>query len=457
MQTSLARPPSRLDTSARSRRARRCSQSLDTSTGPLKTYVAEGCILAAEQRRTHGQAAGAAQIYHLVRAAKLPQQKILEAIRGEILSLGDQGIPLLVAQIKSPDKKFFQIGLMVIRESSAHGVTDAVAAELTKVTPERAALLLHALAERPEHVVPPAVVEAAKNGSKPVRIAAVAFLGRRGDASSVAPLLQIAADADKDLAETAKTALGGLRGASVDEEIAKRLADADANLLPVLIELAGQRRISATPALVKALDSQDGAIRRAALVALGATVAPEKLSVLIATVVGPKEPADADVAKKALLTAAIRMPDRDVCAAELAAAMAQASPTAKAALLEIIGAVGGQKSLDAIAAAMKSGDPDLQDIGSRALGAWMSVDAAPVLLEIAKNTHDDKFQVRALRGYIRFARQFATSPRKRAEMCQTALDAATRPEERKLVLTVLGQHPSVEALASRSRRDNSRR
>ena len=422
-------------------------QSLGGATGPLQSYVAEGCILAAEQLAAHDHADEAAKIYHQVRAAKLPKQKLLEATRGEILTLGNDGIPLLVEQIKSPDKRFFQIGLMLIRESTARGVASAVAAELPNVSPERAALLLHALADRGGHTIPPTVVEAAKNGSKPVRIAAVSFLGRRGDASSVATLLLIAADADKDLADAARIALGSLRGAEVDEEIAKRLNNTDAKLLPVLIELAGQRRISATPALVKALDSQDGAIRRAALVALGNTVGPEKLSVLVAAVVSPKEPTEADVAKKALLSAAIRMPDRDACSTELAAAMDKASPAAKAGLLEIIGAVGGQKALDTIAAVMKSGDPDLQDIGSRALGQWLSVDAAPVLLEIVKTSHDDKLQARALRGYIRLARQFATSPRERADMCQTALGIATRPEERKLVLTVLGQHPSVETLA----------
>ena len=52
----------------------------------------------------------------------------------------------------------------------------------------------------------------------------------------------------------------------------------------MLIELIGQRRIDAIPALIKALDHSDRAVRSAALTALGNTVPDKYLSVLIAQV-----------------------------------------------------------------------------------------------------------------------------------------------------------------------------
>ena len=108
--------------------------------------------------------------------------------------------------------------------------------------------------------------------------------------------------------------------------------------------------------------------------------------------------------------------------------------------------MGGPKALETIAAAVKGSDEQLQDTGSRVLGEWMSVDAAPVLLDLAKTASSDKYQVRALRGYIRLARQFAMPDQQRAEMCQKALDAASRAEEQKLVLAVLERYPSVDTL-----------
>ena len=76
----------------------------------------------------------------------------------------------------------------------------------------------------------------------------------------------------------------------------------------------------------------------------------------------------------------------------------------------------------------------------------MNVDAAPILLELAKTPSAGKYQVRALRGYIRLARQFSMPNRQRAEMCQKALSAAPRPEEQKLVLAVLERYPSTDTL-----------
>ena len=97
-----------------------------------------------------------------------------------------------------------------------------------------------------------------------------------------------------------------------------------------------------------------------------------------------------------------------------------------------------------MAVAAKSSDPTLQDVASRLLGEWMTIDAAPVLLELAKGT--GRYQGRAYRGYIRIARQFTMSDAERVEMCKNALDAARQPAERKLVLEVAQRYPNVEML-----------
>jgi hypothetical protein len=317
---------------------------------------------------------------------------------------------------------------------------------LDRATPDRAALILLVFANRDESGLPPAVFEIAKRGPKPVRMAAIGVIGRLGDASSLSTLLEIASESDEELAQSAKAALASLPDANVNTEVVARLAKADGKVLGVLIELVGLRRIDATPALVKALDHRDAAIRSAALAAMGATVGAKDLPLLVSQVVSPKNSGDAQAAQKALRAACVRMPDREGCAAELAAAMSRAPASTRASLLEILGAMGGPKALETIAVAVKGNDPELQDTGSRVLGEWMTVDAGPVLLDLAKTAPSDKYQVRALRGYIRLARQFATSDQQRAEMCQTALDASGRAAEQQLVLTVLERYPSPDGL-----------
>ncbi len=421
-------------------------QSLASAAPEVRSAIAEGCILCAERLLADGKSGQAVEIYDQVRQANVPKQRMLEATRGAIIARGTQGIPLLVEQLKSPDMKRFALGLTVARELRGPEVAKALSAELAGASPERASLMVIALGDRGDAGLPSAVVRAASTGDKRVRLAAIQVVGRKGDASAVPSLLQVAIEDDAELSQAAKTALAGLPGEHVNAELARRLPDARDKSLAVLIELVGQRRIDAVPALVKALGQGDEATRDAALAALGATVKPKDLAVLISQVTSDTSGADAKSAERALQTACIRMPNREATAAQLAAALPHASTATKASLLRILGAMGGPKALETIAAAVKSGDPELQDVGTRVLGEWMTVDAAPVLMEISKSSSPDKFRVRALRGYLRLARQLKMSDAARLEMCRQALAVAERDEERALALDALKRCPSAESV-----------
>lgn len=427
--------------------AKSLRQALAVAPVKVRSAVAEGLVLCAERLMSQGDTAQAAEIYDEVRKADVPRQRKLEATRGAILARKDEGIPLLVEQFRSPDKALFQIALKTSREFPGRQVDEALAAEVPRATPERAALVIHAMADRKDTVVLPAVLTAAASGPKQVRVAAIGALGRVGNASCLSPLLEIALESDADLVQTAKASLAELPGENVDQDILARLATAEGKVYPVLIELVGQRRIAAVEELVKALDHSDKTVRSAALTSLGTTVPAKKLSVLVSQVVAPKHAEDAPVAQQALKTASIRMPDREACAEELAAAMERSSVPTKIALLEILGEVGGTKALATVAAAAKSSGPELQDVSSRLLGKWMTIDAAPVLLELAQSGPGDKYQVRALRGYIRIARQFTMPEEQRVEMCRNALAASRQPAEQGLVLEVLKRYASLETLA----------
>jgi len=411
----------------------------------VRSAVAEGLVLCAESALAKGDAAGATKLYDEVRsAANVPRQRMLEATRGAILARGQEGIPLLVEQLRSSDKGLFQIALGTAREFPGRDIDKALAAELDRAPPERAVLVVLAMADRKQTVDLPAVLKAASSSAKPVRLAAIGALARVGDATCLVPLLESAAGDDAEIAAAAKSALAALPGQAVDREIASRLARAEGKTHPVLIELVGQRRIEATEALLSALKHSDKAVRTSALTALGNTVTDKHLPVLIAQVVTPTDSESAPVAQAALKTAAVRMPDREACATELAAALSRAPAGTKIVLLDILAAVGGTKALAAVGAAGKSPDNALQDASTRLLGEWTTIDAAPVLLDLAKT--NGSYQTRALRGYIRIARQFTMTDPQRVDMCKSALEAARQPAEKKLVLEVLKRYPSVEML-----------
>ncbi len=419
---------------------------LADSSPEVRSFVAEGCVLCAERLHSEGKSADAIAIYDEVRAADVHLQRIVEATRGAILARGQDGIPLLVEQLHADDRALFRLALGTAREFPGSEIDKVLVTEMTKSPDDRAALIVQAMADRKETVVLTAILKAAEQGPLAVRLSAVDALARVGDVTCLNSLLKIAVDKDAELSVAAKDTLAELPGDNVNAQIVALLPKAEGATYPLLIELVGKRRIEAVPQLLKALDNNSGVVRTAALVALGETVSLQQLPVLIDQVVAPKKSEDAEIAQKALKAASIRMADREACAKELSAAVDRVkSVPVKGTLLQILGAMGGTNALQAVGKAAKSTDAQLQDISSRLLGEWMTEDAAPVLLELAK-IPSNPYQVRALRGYIRIARQFVLPDAKRTEMCQTAFDAARQTAEKKLVLDILKRYPTVDNL-----------
>lgn len=430
-----------------------------------RSAVAEGCVLVAEQRLAGMKAAEAAAVYDEVRQAEVPLQRRLEATRGAILARLAPGpdaqtrqaaaMALLAEQLRSPETARFRLGLQVVREIQNASIAELLAAELDRAAADRAPLVLLALADQAGPVALRAVRQAAESGKKELRVAALRSLGQVGDAACLDTLVANAADADADIAAAARSALVEIADPKVNDALVSRLAKADAKSYPVLIEAIGERRIDAGPTLVAALDHPSAAVRAAALTALGNTITAAKLPLLVAAAVKPKRAEDEAVALRALQTACVRMPDREACAATLADAIDAGNVATKVSLLPVIAAVGGTRSLATVHAAAKSSDDKLQDAATRLLGEWSTIDAAPVLLDLTKSAPGEKYRTRALRGYIRIARQFVMPDSQRMEMCQQILAATNAKAERGMVLEVLKRYPSVGALQLASRLSDS--
>lgn len=410
--------------------------------------VAEGLILVAERRLAEGNRAEAIRLYDLVRKSDAPKQRVLEATRGAILARQAAGAPLLAELLLSADKDAFHLGLKVSRELPGGETTQALLSAMSKAPAERKAMLLVALGDRGDAAALPAALEAAR-GQGEMRLVALRMLVRVGDATAVPVLLEAALDADEDASRTARDVLADLPGKAVDDDLAARLAKAEGKVRAVLIETAGRRgMVSAVPALLAAAGDADPTVRIAAIRALGATVPFDRLDVLIDRVAQTPQNADeAKAADESLRAACQRMPDREAAAEKVIAAMQKAPTAAKVRFLEVLATVGGAKSLAALAVAARDSQAEIQDAATRLLGEWMSVDAAPVLLELAKTATDPKYEVRAMRGYIRIARQFVMPEDQRVAMCRTALATAKRDQEKKLVLEVLERYPSADTLA----------
>jgi len=420
--------------------------SLTSAPNGVRSGVAEGLILSAEQLSATGQAADAVRLYDAVRRANVPPQRVLEATRGAILARQAEGLPLLLETLRSPDRDTFDIGLRTVRELPGRAVTEALAAELNRTPPERQGPVLLALTDRGDAAVQPAVFRAVQQGSKSLRLVALGVLERQGNVASLPVLLEAAADADPAVSKAAKTALGRLPGKEVDTALLARLPQSSGPSRCVLVELAGQRRMSAAvPEFLKAANDTDPKIRRAGIDALGETVTAAELGALADLLAKASEDDLADV-EAALDSACARLTDKAGCAAPLLARLPASSAPAHCALLRVLGTVGTANALTAVRSSLTHTDDSVRDAAFRVLADWPESAAVSPLLEVIRTTTNDTQRTLALRGAVRLLGLGDQPPAQSVKTYGQLLALARRVDDRKLVLSGLGAVPDPAAL-----------
>lgn len=420
---------------------------LASTTGATRSAVAQGCILAAEKLIAAGQAAEAARLYDAVRGTDLPKQRILEATRGAILARGEAGLPLLLETLRAPDKALFAIGLNAARELPGRAVTDALAAELVRTSAERQGPLLLALAERQDAAALPAVFAAARSDAKTLRLTAIEVMARTCDPACVLPLLDVLAESDAESATAARSALLRLPSRMVDDQLAARLQQMTGPKRRAILELAGQRRVTAAvPAMVQASKDTDPAIRAAGIKALGLTVNAADLHELIGLLATAKTADDVEPVEAALEVACTRIPEKAACADKLLAAMAPSSTVTQCALLRVLPSASTPQGLAAVQAALTHPDVAVRDTALRVLAEWPDTPALPALLNVLRSTQDDTQRFFALRGSVRLLGVGGQNTAEILKLYADLLAGTPKAEDRKVILSGLANVADPAAL-----------
>lgn len=423
-------------------------RALASSSAAVRNAAGDACLICVDRLLAQNQRELSVRLCDAVRAADVSRLLRVAATRGAILARQSAGLPLLIEQLKAQDSDWFGIALRTSRELPGGDVTRSLIAELDRLAPARQALLIRAIGDRQDATALPAMRTRAASGPSESRLAAIHVLGQMGDVSALAVLLETAVSGEPALSRAAQASLTKLRGNAVDAAIVKQLDQGDPRARTILFELVAQHAIaSALPAVLKAADDPNEPVRLAAIKTLGRIVGVKEIPLLTTRLLAAKSPQETAALQETLKVACLITPDREACAGELLDCLPSAPLASKCFLLELLGSVGGSRALQGVCAAAEDANEDLQDAATRVLGEWMSVDAAPELLKLAKTLGNDKFKIRALRGYIRLARQLNLPTEQKLAMCEAAFATAQRDEERRLVLAVLSRLPSAKAIA----------
>ncbi|HEY3856420.1 MAG TPA: HEAT repeat domain-containing protein [Verrucomicrobiae bacterium] len=417
----------------------------------VRSAVAEGCIRCAENFLASGKPVDAVKMYDDVRWAPLPRERTLEGLRGAILARGNNGIPLLMEELQSGERDFFNIGLRVARELPGHQATEAVIADYKQATTDRQPLVLLALSDREDPAVVPVVTDAAEHGAKELRTVAVDILDRWGEQSTLPVLLAVAADNDKELSEAGLAAVTRMAGNGVDSDLVAKLPGSSGKMRKALMIIAARRGTEkALPEIVQSVGDSDADTRGAAVQALVALGGVNEVEVLARALEKSEDSNERAHIESVLVTLCGRLGSKST-APLLSLAQNQATDNKKAALQPLV-AAGGSDALAAVASATTAQDESLQDEAVQALCSWPDSwpedgAVAEPLLHVIKADAKSSHQVLALRSYLHFLLGDEKLDKdEKLTKLQGVMPLARRPEEKITAIAVLQSIPSGGAL-----------
>jgi len=276
------------------------------------------------------------------------------------------------------------------------------------------------------------------------RSGVVQVLGSLGGTDAVDPVLHMANRAEGDAQKEARRALRRMPGEAVDVALLGRAGSGDVLARGEAIEALGDRGYTnAASALLGYAEKDAKHVRRASLKALGSIASAGDLERL-AKMAGKDESAG-----DALALASRRLGNAGDAAGAVVAAMKDLDSGAQASILPALSAMGGKEALGTVKGLL--GNKELRNPAIRALSKWSDSEAVPVLLELASADNiSNEEQVLVLRGLAGMLENedSGISDEDRLKHALAAMKAAKRPEEKQLLLPVLGSIGNEAAIES---------
>jgi len=411
--------------------------------------LCEGLFRCAEALAAEGQRDEAIEIYDELRDLDGPHQVRAGALRGAILIRRQKdGVALLQKNLRSDDYIMFSAAAQTALEMEGSKVTQVLTTELSRLPADNQILVIQTIGKRGDKAALPVLFAAAQSGEKSVRLAAIRALPEIGHALAVPVLVELLADDDLQISETAQEALAALPGKEADAAVMAMLNSSEAGRRLTAIELIGRRRmITSIPMLLETAHDVDAEVRPAAIKMVGELGEPSQLSVLLDLLMDLKRSQELAAAEQALTAVCRKADDPQSHADELIDRLDDAAPAQKSALLRILGVIGGTNALEAVRTEIGDRNAQVRAEAIRALCAWKTVDAAPDLLVLARQSPNLSHKTAALRGYISLVRDESLSTEKKLAMCKEAAAMIQRNQEKKLLLGVLATVPAAEALS----------
>jgi HEAT repeat protein len=422
-----------------------------TAPADLKAAVAGAMMQSAEQWLASRNERAALQLYDKVFAdGSLPVAVREAAAIGRIAADGPAAEQTLLTYLTGPDVELQEAAISKVPDVIKPAGIGQVASLLPRRPEASQVKLLAVLAGYPGAAVRPAILEAARSSSAPVRIAAIKALESAGDASVVPFLCETAAKARGAEQTAARSALGGLKGRAVDEAIVALMATQPPDEIQgeLLLAMANRRIFAAKPVIASSLRSSSPRIRLQALRALRTIGTPSDVPAVLDVLASADDDAERAEAEQttALLAQKIANPDGRSGAVK-SRFNAENDPQVRVRLLGVLARIGDNSALPIVRGALAESDAEVYDAAVRALAAWPTSAARDDVMVLARDSRNEVHRLLAVRGLVRIIGldRYRLPEAGVADLKQAA-GFSWRPDEQKLVLAALVQFACTDAL-----------
>jgi len=341
-------------------------------------------------------------------------------------------------------------GIQLLRQHGDPSALTRAAGALAVMPADSQIALLGLLEDRAITAAERLILPLRNAGDPAVRAAALRALGTAGTAESVGPLAEAAARGTDEERGAARRALRRISGQRVNERMAELLHATAGDVRLELLRAIGDRGVSSLAPTVFALtDSADEALRHEAIKQAGALAGTTEWPRLLDKLTSATNDADRAAWLGAAEAAAIRLSRASV---ELTRRWKSAeTPTAREALLALIGRLRPPDLLPAVAQAASSAQPNERHAAIRALSRWADAAALPPLIAAARHPEAATRRL-AQRGLVQVLREAAQlRPAERVAHAAEIAVVIEHADEQKALLAILADAATAEAAAVAAR------
>lgn len=375
---------------------------------------------------------------------KRPTHIKCAALRGLARSSTERTIYEIVTAFSTDEPAYRATARDIALTLKGSETTDALVAAIPDAPPDVRVALIEILGQRGDVSAVPAVRNALSDNNQNVRLAALPALATLRQGKAVRTFVDFLVKAEGEERSACKNVLVNLKDRWPSAVIARLLpnepADVRADLLDVLRDRMATTQVDV---VFEQAHDQNPQVRLAAIRALEKIAGERAIFGVMSLLDIARNEDERQAVENALVATCRRASQPDARAVPILAALNPQNPQQYKSLLTVLGHLGGPNTLTVLEQAVEDPRADVREAAFRALLHWPDADAAPTILELAQQTDTLKYHVLAIRAYANVIANAEQMPDdQRLQAYQAGLHTARRIEEKKLLLSKLGQLPT---------------